>query len=42
MANSSTFGERENDWSISVSSNWRIMFEENSGKVERLNLEDYH
>ena len=35
-------GERENDWSISVSSNWRITFEEKNGKVERLNLEDYH
>lgn len=35
-------GERENDWSISVSGNWRITFEENDGKIERLNLEDYH
>ena len=35
-------GERKNDWSISVSGNWRITFQENDGKIEGLNLEDYH
>lgn len=35
-------GEREDDWSISVSGNWRITFEENGGRIGRLNLEDYH
>ena len=35
-------GERRNEWSISVSANWRITFEERDGGIERLNLEDYH
>ncbi|MCY4265107.1 MAG: type II toxin-antitoxin system RelE/ParE family toxin [Gammaproteobacteria bacterium] len=35
-------GDREDDWSILVSGNWRITFEENDGTIERLNLEDYH
>lgn len=35
-------GERRNEWSISVSGNWRITFEETSGSIGRLNLEDYH
>ncbi|MDE0508640.1 MAG: type II toxin-antitoxin system RelE/ParE family toxin [Gammaproteobacteria bacterium] len=35
-------GDREDDWSISVSGNWRITFEVNDGMIERLNLEDYH
>ena len=35
-------GDRRNVWSISVSGNWRITFEEQYGAIERLNLEDYH
>ena len=35
-------GERRNEWSVSVSGNWRITFEENEGRISRLNLEDYH
>ena len=35
-------GERRNEWSVSVSANWRITFEERDGVIERLNLEDYH
>ena len=35
-------GARRNEWSISVSGNWRIKFEERDGVIERLNLEDYH
>jgi len=35
-------GERRNEWSVSVSGNWRITFEERNGTIERLNLEDYH
>ena len=35
-------GDRRNEWSVSVSGNWRITFEEEGGYVARLNLEDYH
>ena len=35
-------GRRRNQWSVSVSGNWRITFEERDGSIERLNLEDYH
>lgn len=35
-------GERQNEWSISVSGNWRVTFAEMDGAIERLNLEDYH
>ena len=35
-------GERQNEWSISVSGNLRITFAEMDGAIERLNLEDYH
>ena len=35
-------GERRNEWSVSVSGNWRITFEERNGAIERMNLEDYH
>ena len=35
-------GDRRNEWSVSVSANWRIVFEERDGAIERLNLEDYH
>ena len=34
-------GNRRNEWSISVSGNWRITFEED-GHINGLNLEDYH
>ena len=35
-------GDRRLEWSVSVSGNWRITFEEDDGHVYRLNLEDYH
>ena len=35
-------GGRRNEWRVSVSGNWRITFEENEGRISRLNLEDYH
>ena len=35
-------GDRRNEWSIRISGNWRITFEEAAGYVDRLNLEDYH
>lgn len=35
-------GKRQNQWSISVSGNWRITFEEREGLIKHLNLEDYH
>ena len=35
-------GERQNEWSISVTGNWRITFAETDGAIERLNREDYH
>ena len=35
-------GDRRGVWSVSVSGNWRITFEEEDGYVDRLNLEDYH
>ncbi len=35
-------GDRKDTWSISVSGNWRITFEEQDGEVEFLDLEDYH
>ncbi len=35
-------GDRGNEWSVSVSGNWRVTFEERDGGTERLNLEDYH
>ena len=35
-------GERRGEWSVSVSANWRITFEERNGGIELLNLEDYH
>jgi len=35
-------GDRHGEWSVSVSGNWRITFEEREGGIERLNLEDYH
>ena len=35
-------GDRRGEWSVSVSGNWRITFEEVDGCIERLYLEDYH
>ena len=35
-------GNRRDEWSVSVSGNWRITFEEQDGYIDRLNLEDYH
>ena len=35
-------GDRRNDWSVSVSGNWRITFREADGYIDRLDLEDYH
>ena len=35
-------GNRQNDWSVSVSGNWRITFQEEGGFIYNLNLEDYH
>ena len=35
-------GDRRLEWSVSVSANWRITFEEDDGHIYRLNLEDYH
>ena len=35
-------GDRCNEWSVRVSANQRITFEEYDGYIERLNLEDYH
>ena len=35
-------GDRDGEWSVSVSANWRITFHEINGRIERINLEDYH
>lgn len=35
-------GQRSDEWSISVSGNWRMTFVATGGRVHRLNLEDYH
>ena len=35
-------GARRNEWSVSVSGNWRIAFEERDGAIGRVNPEDYH
>ena len=35
-------GERQNEWAISVSGNWRITFRFLNGEALDLNLEDYH
>ena len=35
-------GSRQAEWSVAVSGNWRIIFEEDDGFIDRLNLEDYH
>lgn len=35
-------GNRDGEWSVSVSSNWRVTFAVEDGRIRRLNLEDYH
>ena len=35
-------GARQQEWSVSVSGNYRLTFEERNGYIDRLNLEDYH
>ena len=35
-------GDRQNEWSVSVSGNWRNTFEEEDGYIDHLNLEDFH
>lgn len=35
-------GDRKEQWSISVSGNWRITFRFAKGDVFDINLEDYH
>ena len=35
-------GDRRNEWSISVTRNWRMIFVEDNGYIDRVNLEDYH
>ena len=35
-------GNRQGEWSVSASGNWRITFEEQDGRLDHLNLEDYH
>ena len=35
-------GDRQDDWSVSVSGNWRITFAVEDGYIYGLNLEDYH
>ncbi|MGH9872084.1 MAG: type II toxin-antitoxin system RelE/ParE family toxin [Pyrinomonadaceae bacterium] len=35
-------GERQGEWAISVSGNWRITFKFSNGEAADINLEDYH
>lgn len=35
-------GERQGDWSLKVSGNWRLTFRFESGDILDVNLEDYH
>lgn len=35
-------GDRKETWSVSVSGNWRITFEEEEIELHVLDLEDYH
>ena len=35
-------GDRQGEWAISVSGNWRITFRFAKGEALDLNLEDYH
>jgi len=35
-------GNRAGTWSISVTGNWRLIFDIEQGEISNLNLEDYH
>lgn len=35
-------GDRQGEWAISVSGNWRITFRFEKGEALDINLEDYH
>ncbi len=35
-------GDRQGEWAISVSGNWRITFRFANGEADDVNLEDYH
>ena len=35
-------GDRRDEWSVSVTRNWRITFMEKDGQIDQVNLEDYH
>ncbi|WP_428103494.1 type II toxin-antitoxin system RelE/ParE family toxin [Candidatus Rariloculus sp.] len=35
-------GDRRNEWSVSISGNWRITFREADGYIDQLHLEDHH
>ena len=35
-------GDRQGEWAISVSGNWRITFRFDNGEADDVNLEDYH
>lgn len=35
-------GNRKGTWSLSVTRNWRLTFEEHENELELLDLEDYH
>ena len=35
-------GNRQNEWSVSVSGNWRLTFQLSENRIHHLNLEDYH
>jgi len=35
-------GDRKGQWSISITGNWRIVFEVIDDEIYRLDLEDYH
>ena len=35
-------GDRQDEWSVSVTRNWRITFVEEDGQIDQINLEDYH
>ena len=35
-------GERKGQWAISVSGNWRLVFEFDEGNIANIDLVDYH
>ena len=35
-------GDRQGEWAISVSGNWRMTFRFANGEADDVNLEDYH